>query len=161
MPQLLSDESLVLPTLHRHWVLLAKDLAIPVIGGALMIFVVDGLLGGVIRSPNFQLVFTLVVLAGIGLWSIVVWLQWAAATLTVTDQRVILEQGIFQRTSKVIPLDRVQDVSTKQPLMGRILDYGLVEIDAAGASGTETFPYVASPEALRDRIFLLSEALRR
>src|SRR5262249_60396253 len=57
--------------------------------------------------------------------------------------------------------DRVQDVSTKQSLVGRILKYGLVEVDAAGAQGAEKFDYCRSPELLRDQVFILSEQLRR
>ena len=158
MPKMLAGESLVLPPLHRHWIWLARDLALPTAGAAIVLAAVDGL-GAAFLSPAFQVIVTLVALALIGLWGIVVWLQWNSASLTVTDQRVIVEEGIFQRSSKVIPLDRVQDVSTKQTLVGRMLDYGLVEIDAAGSS--ETFPYVRSPEMLRDQVFVLSEQLRR
>jgi len=74
---------------------------------------------------------------------------------------VILEEGVFTRDSKVIALDRVQDVTTRQSLLGRILRYGIVEIDAAGARGAEMFEYCRSPELLRDQVFMLSEQLRR
>ena len=158
MPKMLAGESLVLPPLHRHWIWLARDLALPTIGAVLALVAVDGA-GALLLSPDLRVFFTLAALGAFGLWGIVVWLQWNAALLTVTDQRVIVEEGIFQRSSKVIPLDRVQDVSTKQTLVGRMLDYGLVEIDAAGSS--ETFPYVRSPEMLRDQVFVLSEQLRR
>jgi uncharacterized membrane protein YdbT with pleckstrin-like domain len=89
------------------------------------------------------------------------WLNWQAATLTVTDQRVILELGIIIRTTKVIPLDRVQDVSTRQTPIGQFLDYGSVEIDTAGAIANELFDYASHPEMLRDQVFVLSEQLRR
>jgi len=100
----------------------------------------------------------LVVLAAVGY---IVWLNWQAATLTVTDQRVILELGIVIRTTKVIPLDRVQDVSTRQTPFGQFLDYGSVEIDTAGSIANELFTYAAHPEMLRDQVFVLSEQLRR
>ncbi len=158
MPKMLAGESLVLPPLHRHWVWLAKDLVVPAVGMTILLAAVDWLAVSFV-PPDLRVLFTLVVLAAVGLWAIVVWLQWNAASLTVTDQRVILEEGIFQRTSKVMPLDRVQDVSTKQTLLGRVLDYGIVEIDVAGSS--EIFPYVRSPEMLRDQVFVLSEQLRR
>ena len=158
MPKMLAGESLVLPPLHRHWIWLARDLVIPTVGGCVLLAAVDWV-GAPFLTPDFKVFFTLAVLAAVGLWGFVVWLQWNSASLTVTDQRVILEEGIFQRNSKVMPLDRVQDVSTKQTLLGRMLDYGLVEIDVAGSS--EIFPYVRSPELLRDQVFVLSEQLRR
>src|SRR5205823_1864513 len=75
-------------------------------------------------------------------WMLLVWLRWAEDSLTVTDQRVLLEEGVLVRSSRVIPLHRVQDVSTTQTLLGRILGYGTVEIDAAGTGGSERFAYV-------------------
>jgi uncharacterized membrane protein YdbT with pleckstrin-like domain len=158
--QLIAGEQEVLPPLHRHWILLAKELALPVLAGLALIVAAD-IVAMAFVPGEIRLVLTLAVLAVLGIWAIVVYLQWAAASLTVTDQRVILEEGIFARSSKVIPLDRVQDVSTRQSLIGRFLDYGTVEIDAAGAGGAEIFPYVRSPEMLRDQVFVLSETLRR
>lgn len=158
--QLLAGENLVLPPLHRHWILLVRSLFVPGVVSLVVLIGVDILMGSVLPG-DLRLVVTLIVLGVIALMAGVTYLQWAAASLTVTDQRVILEEGIFNRTSKVIPLDRVQDVSTKQSLLGRMLDYGTVEIDAAGAQGSETFPYVRSPEMLRDQVFVLSDHLRR
>jgi uncharacterized membrane protein YdbT with pleckstrin-like domain len=158
--QLLAGENLVLPPLHRHWILLVRSLFTPGAVSLIVLVGVDILMGSVLAG-DLRLVVTLMVLGVFALFAGVAYLQWAAASLTVTDQRVILEEGIFNRTSKVIPLDRVQDVSTKQSLVGRMLDYGTVEIDAAGAAGAEVFPYVRSPEMLRDQVFVLSDHLRR
>ena len=61
----------------------------------------------------------------------------------------------------MIPLDRVQDVSTRQNLVGRILGYGDLEVDTAGSIANDVFTYLPSPELLRDQVFVLSEGLRR
>lgn len=158
--QLLAGENLVLPPLHRHPIMLGRMLFVPGAVSLVVLILFDVLMGSVLPG-EIRLVVTFIVLGVFALLGGVAYLQWAAASLTVTDQRVILEEGIFNRTSKVIPLDRVQDVSTKQSLFGRMLDYGTVEIDAAGASGAEVFPYVRSPEMLRDQVFVLSDHLRR
>src|SRR5690349_17358545 len=110
--QLLAGESLVLPPLHRHWIVLVRSLFAPVLVSLLLLVAAD-IVGASVLPGDLRLVLTLLVLSVLGVWAIVVWIQWAAASLTVTDQRVILEQGVLQRQSKVIPLDRVQDVSTK------------------------------------------------
>jgi uncharacterized membrane protein YdbT with pleckstrin-like domain len=126
-----------------------------------VIILLDGLLLGVPIGDAVRVIGTLIVLAVVsGSWY-VSWLEWQAATLTVTDQRVILELGVVIRTTKVIPLDRVQDVSTKQTPMGQFFDYGSVEIDTAGAIANELFTYASHPEMLRDQVFVLSEQLRR
>ena len=158
--QLLPGESLALPPLHQHWVALARSLAPPALFAVVVLLLVD-VAGRAVVPADLRLLATLAAVAGLGLWAIAAYMLWSAASLIITDQRVILEQGILRRSSKVIPLDRVQDVSTAQTLLGRLLDYGVVEIDAAGAGGVQRFPYVGSPERLRDHVFLRSGQLRR
>jgi uncharacterized membrane protein YdbT with pleckstrin-like domain len=158
--QLLTGERLVLPPLRRHWVLLVRNLAAPVlaaVGGAALVEVVARWL----LPADLRLLLTVADVAMLGLWTIAVWLRWEGDSLTVTDQRVVLEEGVFQRTSKVIPLGRVQDVSTVQTLLGRLLDYGTVEIDAAGPSGAERFVYVRGPVRVRDQVSALVARVTR
>jgi uncharacterized membrane protein YdbT with pleckstrin-like domain len=158
--QLLADERLMLPPLHRHWILLVRGMVPAGLTMAAFVLVADVAARGLVPA-DIRLLATVAAAAFLGLWAIVVWLRWTEDALTVTDQRVILEEGVLQRTSRVIPLDRVQDVSTTQTLLGRILGYGSVEIDAAGASGAERFAYVAAPELLRDQVFVLTERRKR
>lgn len=154
MPRLLTSERLLLPPLRRHWILLVRGLAPALLGAVVGLGVVDVLARGLLPA-DLRLVATLAIAAAVGLSLIGVWLRWEGDSLTVTDQRVVLEEGVLRRTSKVIPLDRVQDVSTVQTLLGRILDYGTVEIDAAGASGAERFDFVSGPLRVRDQVSAL------
>jgi len=160
MPNLLAGESMVLPPIRKHWVVLVRGMLWPSLIGLFILVLLDGVFLNV-QIGDVRVLLTLVVLATVAGWAYIVWLNWQAAMLTVTDQRVILEEGIVIRTSKVIPLDRVQDVSTRQNLFGRFFDYGSVEIDTAGAIPNELFNYAAHPEMLRDQVFVLSEQLRR
>lgn len=157
--QLLAGESMVLPPIRKHWIVLVSWTFWPLLLSLIVLALVDILLAGVI-SGDVRALVSLVVLALLGGISYWVWLNWKSAMLTVTDQRVILEEGVVVRTTKVIPLGRVQDVSTRQTLGGRFLDYGSVEIDTAGAIPNELFTYVAHPEMLRDQVFVLSEQHR-
>ncbi len=145
---------------HRHWVLLVHAMWLPVLL-LVLVLVLDGWDRTAGRlSGDVKLIATLVIVALAGLWTIVTWLRWAAASLTITDQRVILDGGVFSRTSKIISLDRVQDVSTRQSVLGRILGYGQVEIDAAGSAGAEILDHLPAPTRVRDQVFLQSEQLR-
>jgi uncharacterized membrane protein YdbT with pleckstrin-like domain len=153
--QLLAGESLALPPVHRHWIVLVRGVA-PTLIGALVVLA----LAFAILSGGPRLLVVLATLAVLVFVAILVWVRWMEDALTVTDQRVILEVGVFQRSSRVIPLTRVQNVSTTQTLPGRMLDYGSFEIQAAGG-GTERFDHVASPERLRDQVFLLTEHVRK
>jgi uncharacterized membrane protein YdbT with pleckstrin-like domain len=157
--QLLMGESMVVPPIRKHWIVMAKWVFWPsvltVVPLAIINLVFDD--GPAGQAIVLLTLLALVVLGG-GWW--LAWANWQASVMTVTDQRVIVEEGIIVRTSKVIPLDRVQDVSSKQNVFGRLLDYGNVEIESAGTT-PELFTYVAHPALLLEQVFVLSEQLRR
>ncbi len=110
---LLPGENLILKV-HQHWIFVAKSLLIP-IALLLLTVVADILIGSGthIRTP-----LTLAVVAIALLWLIVVWIRWQSITYTLTDQRIKLVSGIFSRQEKIIPIDRNQDCTTKQSLVG-------------------------------------------
>lgn len=155
---LLEGENQVLKV-HRHAIVLLASLWVPILL-AVAVVAGDVLLRNRQMPQDVLLVVNLAVAAIFGAWTIVAWFRWAAASVTVTDRRVILEDGVISRSSKVIPLDRVQDVTTRQGLLGRALGYGRVEIDAAGAAGAEIFDHVRKPRRVRDEVFVQAERLR-
>lgn len=146
-------ERVVVPLTRKHWIVLAKGLAVPVVVGAAVL---------VFAAPVSGLwVLAAVVLVATGLRAGWVVLVWAVATVTVTEERVIIKEGVLVRKTKVIPLDRIQDVSTRQNLFGQLLDYGSLEIDTAGAIENEVVTYLPAPQWLREQVFGLLDPMRR
>ncbi len=70
----------------------------------------------------------------------------------VTNLRLIDEYGVFSRNSKETPLDKIHNVSYGQSLIGRLFDYGNVEIQSAAQEGATIYYMVKSPRELRDVI---------
>src|SRR5713101_960451 len=140
--ELLPGENLILK-LHQHWIFVAKSLMIPV--ALLLLTVVADIVLGSTSASNIRLPLTLAVVAIAILWLIVVWIRWQSIVYTLTDQRIKLESGVFSRSEKIIPIDRIQDCTTRQSLLGRMLGYGRVEVDAAGAQGAEVLEHCPSP----------------
>ncbi len=155
---LLPGENLILKD-HQHWIVLVKALLIPVV-----LLVIGAIVDFTVKSgtgiPHFRTIVTLAAVAIALLWLIVVWIRWQSTSYTLTDQRIIIESGVFGRSSKIIPIDRVQDCTTKQTLIGRILGYGRVEVDAAGAQGAEVLNPLPGPGQFRDQVFVQSERRR-
>jgi uncharacterized membrane protein YdbT with pleckstrin-like domain len=163
MSKLLPGENLVLKH-HPHWVTLVGSLILPVV-----LVIAVAIADFSIFSPNnvnsiyvphLRTFLSLGVAALALLWFIVVWIGWRAITYTLTDQRITIESGVFSRQEKVIPIDRVQDCTTRQSIIGRILGYGRVEVDAAGAQGAEVLAYLPNPGDFRDQVFMQSEKRR-
>ena len=155
---LLPGENLVLKV-HQHWIFVVKSISIPV---ALLILVVvsDFTFIPSLKVSNLALFLTLGVVALALLWLIVVWIRWQSTSYTLTDQRIKIESGVFGRQSKMIPIDRIQDCTTRMSLIGRMLGYGRVEVDAAGAQGAEVLEHLPSPGTFRDQVFVQSERRR-
>lgn len=153
---LLPGENLIMKV-HQHWIFIAKSLILPI---ALVVLV--GLADVLITSldQNIKVIAILAVLAIALLWLIVVWIRWQSTSYTLTDQRIKLESGIFSRSEKIIPIDRVQDCTTRVSLIGRMLGYGRVEVDAAGAQGAEVLVHLPYPGSFRDQVFVQSERRR-
>ena len=156
--QLLPGENLVLKD-HPHWIVVVKSLVAPIV--LLIVAVIIDFTAKNTGIDNLQLIVTLGAIAIAGLWLIVVWIRWQSTSYTLTDQRIKIETGVFGRQSKMIPIDRVQDCTTKQSLVGRMLGYGRVEVDAAGAQGAEVLDHLPNPGVFRDQVFVQSERRRQ
>lgn len=160
MSKLLPGENLVLKD-HPHWITVVKSLVVPAV-----LLVVVAVADLTVLGPDFYYVpklrtfLSLGVLALAILWFIVVWIRWRSVTYTLSDQRITIQSGIFSRQEKIIPIDRVQDCTTRQSLLGRIVGYGRVEVDAAGAQGAEVLDHLPRPGDFRDQVFVQSEKRR-
>jgi uncharacterized membrane protein YdbT with pleckstrin-like domain len=164
MSKLLPGENPVLKD-HPHWITLVKSVIVPAVLVVLVavadftiLFPQDN--GGGIYVPHLRTFLSLGVAALALLWLIVVWIRWQSTSYSLTDQRIAIETGVFSRQEKIIPIDRVQDCTTRQSILGRILGYGRVEIDAAGAQGAEVLDHLPNPGQFRDQVFMQSERRR-
>jgi uncharacterized membrane protein YdbT with pleckstrin-like domain len=160
MSNLLPGENLILKD-HPHWVVLIKSVLFPIVL-VILVLIADFTVFGPnnVYVPHLRTYLSLGVVALALLWLIVVWIRWQSTTYTLTDQRIKIETGVFGRQEKVIPIDRVQDCTTRMSVLGRMLGYGRVEIDAAGAQGAEVLNHLPNPGTFRDQVFMQSEKRR-
>lgn len=82
-----------------------------------------------------------------------------ANELAVTSERVILKIGWLWQKSAILILSRVEGVEIDQSLLGRILNYGTVQVRGVG---TEVFPvpYVIDPTEFRRQVFEGASAIK-
>jgi len=70
----------------------------------------------------------------------------------VTNLRVIDEKGVFNRYTKESALGKINNLSYRQSLLGRILRFGEVEIQTAAEDGATIYRMVKNPLLLKDTI---------
>lgn len=81
------------------------------------------------------------------------YIRWRRETYTITNQRIIWRLGVISRFSRAVGIDRVQDVTTAQGLLGRLFKYGTVVVDSAGREGQLILSYVPDPNHFRNVIY--------
>jgi uncharacterized membrane protein YdbT with pleckstrin-like domain len=84
--------------------------------------------------------------------TLLLYLRYIRTELGVTDRRVIEKSGILSVTTAETTLDKVQNVTFSQSILGRIFDYGTVVIQSAATMGAEGIRGVSGPKEVRDTI---------
>ncbi len=92
------------------------------------------------------------------LWALVPFLRWVTTEYVFTDRRIIVRSGIITRQGRDMPLAKVNDVSFKVPVMGRILNYGELDIQSAGENEGLTIADVPDVEDIQRSVYELIEA---
>ncbi len=103
----------------------------------------------------------LLVLAGIGIVALGwlgILLYWTRFGYRIGAEEISIESGILSRTHRVIPFDRVQDVSIEQGVVARMLGLARVRLETGASAGAGKDEgelnaiALDEAEALRDRI---------
>jgi uncharacterized membrane protein YdbT with pleckstrin-like domain len=92
------------------------------------------------------------------LWAVVPFLRWLTTEYTFTDRRIIVRSGIITRHGKDMPLSKVNNVSFFVPAMGRLLNYGELQVQSAGENDGLDVKDVPDVEEIQRRIYELIEA---
>jgi uncharacterized membrane protein YdbT with pleckstrin-like domain len=92
------------------------------------------------------------------LWAVVPFLRWVTSEYVFTDRRIIVRSGIITRQGRDMPLSKVNDVSFHVPAMGRVLNYGALEIQSAGENDGLTISDVPNVEDIQRHVYELIEA---
>lgn len=158
--QLKQNEKIEL-TIKKHWLVLLKPILKTLI---LLIIAITSSLAvnnyEVQYSNFFHYASGLTIVLTI-LWLIYKILDRNNNLWAVTNLRVIDEYGVFTNNSKETPLDKINNISFRQPFLGRMLNYGNVQIQSAAESGSTIHKMVTRPKVLKDTITHYQEEYRQ
>ncbi|HEV2805663.1 MAG TPA: PH domain-containing protein [Chthoniobacterales bacterium] len=80
--------------------------------------------------------------------------------LVITDRRVLIKVGFLQRHTFEMFISKIESVAVFQSMLGRLFNYGTVEIRGTGGS-SESFATIAAPLPFRDAIQLVQTSSER
>ena len=150
-----SKERLILQC-RRHWIVLVKPILIFFF--VLIITIIAGIATNsfMTKSETFAkpIIWLIVVIINLFPLGNLIWriLERRYDIWAVTTLRVVDEWGVLSHNAKESPLDKINNVSYEQTLMGRLLNYGSVEIQTAAEMGATTYELVTNPRGLKDAI---------
>ena len=146
--QLKKDEKLLL-IIRKHWIQLVPSvLAWLVLTIALLVWM-----------TNYSIAFVIILATAI--FPLVEYINWKYNLWAVTNMRVVDESGFFTRYSKESPLDKINNVEYDQPILGRILGYGNVDIQTAAEMGETKYQLIHHPKLLKDTITHAQEEYKK
>jgi uncharacterized membrane protein YdbT with pleckstrin-like domain len=144
--EVLQPEEIVRFRSNVHWfVYLNALIALLIAVGLLAWYFADG------TGSPFLLIGALAFGVSAVILAIPAGLKRLGTEVAVTDRRVIYKTGFIWRDTTEMHMDKVESVDVKQSVLGRILNYGDVEIRGVG-TGFEPLRRIDAPIELRNHI---------
>ncbi len=152
---LTKDEHVVLH-LHPHW----KGLVRPVL---LLVFAAAAVVAGFLFLPAGGAgtiglytiaAFCLALAVRFSFWPFLVW---RTTHYLFTNERVLLQHGVFSRERRDIPLGRINDHSMSQHFIERLLGCGTLVIESAGERGQSVLVDIPGVARVQTTLYELVE----
>lgn len=81
--------------------------------------------------------------------SIFMILRYKCDKLEISDGLLNLSQGIIFKTDDTIPLCKVNRITVRKGIGGRIFGYGTIIVQSAAEYAVVAYPYVCDPDKVR------------
>jgi uncharacterized membrane protein YdbT with pleckstrin-like domain len=140
--QLLAQNEIVVLITRQSWVVLVRDAIV----NFLLALVAVGitLIGGAVLPEPFGWLLGVLILLPVGRF-VYQFLIWANHEYIITNRRVIQVSGLINKNVIDSSLEKVNDVRMTQSVLGRLLNYGDVEILTASDMGSNLFQRIGNP----------------
>ena len=158
LKNLLGENEQIIFVTRQHWLVLFGQI-LAKIALALGLVIVITLIWRIWlpQSLLFPLAYLLLLLPLLGLLRNAI--IWTSRQYIVTDWRVIQISGVFSKEVTDSSLEKVNDVKLDQSFLGRLLDYGDLEILTASELGINRFTHVGQPIRLKTAMLNAKEKL--
>ncbi len=157
LKNLLGNNEKITFVTRQHWLVLLDQIlskSLLIVGMVILITLIWR-----IWLPHLPVAFAylLLLLPLLGLLRNV--LIWTSRQYVVTDWRVIQISGVFNKDVSDSSLEKVNDVKLDQSFLGRLFDYGDLEILTASELGANQFTHVGQPVRLKTAMMNAKEEL--
>lgn len=95
-------------------------------------------------QPYVQMILIAIILLILAS-AVIDFLRWRNEKFLLTDRRVIHLRGIVNKASLDSSLDKINDVQMRQTFMGRMFNYGDIEVQTANENSDNLFTFIRAP----------------
>jgi len=158
---LLSEREKVLLITRQHWFLLASAIFVECV--AILIIFAAAVAAAVAFPPFIILIVAvgfLLLMLPLGTMTRDI-LVWTNRQYLVTNRRVMQIAGIFNKNVTDSSLEKVNDVKMSQSVLGRMFNYGDIEILTASELGVNLFRQIENPIGFKTAMLNAKEELER
>jgi uncharacterized membrane protein YdbT with pleckstrin-like domain len=158
LKNLLGENEQIIFVTRQHWLVLLGQIltkGVLALGLAVLITLIWRI--WLPQSLLVPLAYLLLLLPLVGLLRNVI--IWTSRQYIVTDWRVIQISGVFSKEVTDSSLEKVNDVKLEQTFLGRLLDYGDLEVLTASELGINRFSHVGQPIRLKTAMLNAKEKL--
>jgi uncharacterized membrane protein YdbT with pleckstrin-like domain len=139
----LKTQEKIIFKVHPHWFYVAiPEFTLAILGIFFFLFAYALLPRWILTLFVIAILFAMLIL----------FLDWICINYYLTNLRLIEERGIIGKRIMMAPLNKVQDITCKFGIMGRIFGFGDLEIESAGTYGKIVFSFIANPEQRKEEI---------
>ncbi len=90
-------------------------------------------------------------------WALIPLLRWLTTQYVFTDRRIIVRKGLLTKEGRDVPLAKVNSVSFEQSVLGRIFNFGVLQVESANVDGTLSIKDVPDVEEIQRDVYRLQE----
>jgi len=137
---MLGENERIMLITRQHWFVLFSAILLEIV---VTLVVIIGIMIASFTNPLAGFAFLLVIIPLISMAHDI--LNWKNRQYIVTNRRVIQIFGIFNKSVIDSSLEKVNDVKMTQSFLGRVFDYGDIEIMTASEQGINLFKRIGDP----------------
>ena len=155
--RLLGDNEKIIHASHQHWFILAGAVFLEVFLILIILIGVTILMVIYPKFPILALLYILLIFPVVSMFKDV--LEWQNRQYLVTNRRVFQTTGIFNKSIIDSSLEKVNDVKMVQSFLGRLFNYGDIEILTASEMGVNLFTRIQDPILFKTTMMNAKEKL--
>jgi uncharacterized membrane protein YdbT with pleckstrin-like domain len=143
--RLLGEREKIIFVTRQHWFILARAILLEIIlilaifTASILAIILANIAAALVLPIGFILLLIPITTLSLDV------ARWSSYQFIVTNRRVIQISGIFNKSVTDSSLEKVNDVKMTQSYLGRIFDYGDIEILTASELGVNLFKKIAQP----------------